>query len=126
MTVVLRLSPADVPPTTIMVYVAVGVVDDVVIVSVEVNVGIPTLKLNVVVAPGGEPLKASSTGWVPPLTNAPLILNVALPPCWMAPDAGIALKVKSNGGGVRVVTVADGPLVLQLPVASPASTLKVY
>ncbi|MNM84826.1 hypothetical protein D3C81_969260 [compost metagenome] len=65
-----------------------------------------------------------------PPSSAAVADHVKVSPVLVTSEASSELPSAHTGGVVsalgRVVTETEGPSVLQLPAASPASTLKVY
>jgi hypothetical protein len=81
----------------VIVYVPVGVVEDVAMVIVLVNVGLPDDRLKLADAPEGKPEAERLTVWVGPLTNETVTVADILLPCWTLPLLGVADTEKSNG-----------------------------
>ncbi len=100
--VVLWLMAPEVP-TTVMVYEPAGVLRVVPIVNVLVKVGLPLVGLRLVemVGSAGDTEDVRVTSWVVPLSRETVIVEVVLPPWETEPLEGLALRLKSNPGGVK-------------------------
>ena len=80
----------------VIVELPVGVVAEVVIVIVEVQVGLQLAELNEAIAPEGRPDAEKLTDWlVPDVRPAVTVVVMLLPPI-IAPLVGLADKEKSN------------------------------
>ena len=77
--VVVRVNPPPVP-ATVIVYAPAGVEDDVPIINLLVNVGLPEAELNDAVAPVGRPDAERLTVWVVPEMRVTVIVFEPEPP----------------------------------------------
>jgi hypothetical protein len=101
-----RVFPPPVP-NIVIVYVPVGVVEEVEIVTVELQVGLQLVGLKEQDAPAGRLEHENETGCLVPLTSVAVTVVLVLLPCATLPLLGFTLIEKSKGSKFAVSVIGE-------------------